>query len=73
LENNSDNTNLQRYADVILPLAVPLLYTYAIPHELASQVQVGTRVLVQLGTRKIYTAIVYSIHLNKPQHYQVNV
>ncbi|HON52336.1 MAG TPA: primosomal protein N' [Bacteroidales bacterium] len=71
MENNSDNTNLQRYADVILPLAVPLLYTYAIPHELASQVQVGTRVLVQLGTRKIYTAIVYSIHLNKPQHYQV--
>lgn len=71
MENNTSNTSNTVYADVILPLAVPLLYTYSIPYEFIQQVSVGTRVLVQLGNRKMYTAIVHTIHSNKPKQYQV--
>ena len=69
MEKNNDNTEHIQYADVILPLAVPLLYTYEIPKNLISQITVGSRVIVQLGNRKMYTAIVYSIHSKKPEKY----
>ncbi len=71
LENKSHHTipKTVEYADVILPLAVPLLYTYQITPEIYSQIQVGCRVVVQLGNRKMYTAIVYSLHNNKPEKY----
>ncbi|MBO4778084.1 MAG: primosomal protein N' [Bacteroidales bacterium] len=51
--------------DVILPLAVPL-YTYLVPTHLHTAVAIGCRVVVQLGTRKMYTAVVYAIHNKKP-------
>ena len=66
--NNPTNTAPPLYADVILPLAIPLLYTYAVPENLA--VSVGSRVVVQLGKRKMYTAIVHSLHSNKPEKYE---
>lgn len=59
MENN--NTHTELYADVILPLSVPL-YTYRIPEQWQQSVQVGCRVIVQLGLRKMYTAIVYALH-----------
>lgn len=61
MENKSTHTEL--YADVILPLSVPL-YTYRIPEQWQQSVQVGCRVIVQLGLRKMYTAIVYALHTN---------
>lgn len=63
MENSEQTTDL--YVDVILPLAVPL-YTYLVPNHLQNAVAIGCRVVVQLGTRKMYTAIVYAIHNNKP-------
>jgi primosomal protein N' (replication factor Y) len=44
--------------DVLLPLAVPGAYTYLLPAALAESVTVGSRVVVPLGPRKRYTAIV---------------
>ncbi|MCQ2960045.1 MAG: primosomal protein N' [Bacteroidales bacterium] len=64
LEKSEQNTDM--YVDVILPLAVPL-YTYRVPESMQSSVQIGCRVIVQLGTRKMYTAIVYSLHYDKPE------
>ncbi|MBR5433031.1 MAG: hypothetical protein IK117_01185 [Bacteroidales bacterium] len=52
--------------DVILPLAVPL-YTYRVPSQLHSSVKIGCRVIVQVGIRKMYTAIVYAIHHTAPE------
>lgn len=51
-------------------MAVPL-YTYHVPDSLIDNLQVGSRVIVQLGARKMYTAIVYSIHHNKPETPQI--
>lgn len=52
------------YADVILPLPLQGLYTYAVPPGLEA-VQEGSRVIVQFGKKKFYTAIVFRIHKNK--------
>jgi primosomal protein N' (replication factor Y) len=58
------------YADVILPLAVPNFYTYSIPSALANNVKSGQRVVVQFGKKKLYTALVYKVHGNKPELYK---
>lgn len=58
------------FADIIVPLGVPNKYTYRIPKELNSSVEIGKRVLVQFGKTKIYTGIVYKIHPNAPKDYQ---
>lgn len=49
------------YASVILPIAVPKPYTYFIPSEMIQVVQPGMRVEVQLGKKKLYSALVYKI------------
>jgi primosomal protein N' (replication factor Y) (superfamily II helicase) len=58
------------YVDVIVPLAVPNLYTYSIPHFLANNIKPGQRVVVQFGKKKLYTALVYKVHNNKPELYK---
>lgn len=57
------------FVDVILPLAVPNLYTYRIPYELNESVVVGKRLVVQFGRGKLYTALVRTIHENPPKQY----
>lgn len=37
--------------DVVLPLALPGAFTYALPENLAGKVTVGSRVVVPLGKR----------------------
>lgn len=58
------------FVEVILPLALPKLYTYSVPLALANEVQPGVRVVVQFGKKKLYSAIVYRVHGNAPEAYQ---
>lgn len=60
-----------RYADVIVPLAVEGMYTYAIPDELESVVGRGMLVLVSFAGNKKYTALVVEVHGQKPEGYDV--
>ena len=53
------------YADVVLPLPLQGLYTYSIPAELQNSVKEGSRVVVQFGKKKFYTAIVFKLHKQK--------
>lgn len=48
----------RQLVDVVLPLALPGAYTYRLPETLAGRVEVGSRVVVQFGPRKYYSAIV---------------
>lgn len=57
------------FVDVILPLAVPNLYTYRVPYDLNEQVAIGKRVVVQFGKGKLYTAIVRLLHEQPPKQY----
>lgn len=49
------------YAETILPLPLNTTFTYSVPTEMERDLQVGSRVLVQFGRRKHYTAIVASV------------
>lgn len=57
---------MHKFADVILPLALPGTFTYRLPSELSEKVCVGSRVVVPLGKRKLYTAIVSHLHSEEP-------
>ncbi len=54
-------TKKQYLAKLILPLAVKNLYTYKIPDEFLQDIKIGSRVVVQFGKSKLYTAVVYNI------------
>lgn len=58
------------FVEVILPLAISKTYTYRVPFEMASEVSVGKRVVVQFGKSKIYTAIIYLISESPPALYE---
>jgi primosomal protein N' (replication factor Y) len=63
---SANQTNPQLFAEVVLPLAVPTPYTYAIPADLAPQTRPGMRVVVQVGARKLHTGIVTRLHHEAP-------
>ena len=54
------------YAEIIIPLALPKNYTWAIPTELADGVMIGMRVEVMLGSNKRYAGIIKKILTEKP-------
>lgn len=58
------------FVDVILPLALPKTYTYSIPTNLVGEVNVGMRVIVSFGKKKLYAALVYRVHQQAPEKYQ---
>lgn len=54
------------FADVILPLPISGTFTYRVPLDLNDKVKEGCRVVVQFGSRKIYTALIRNIHQTPP-------
>ena len=54
------------YVDVILPLPLEGLFTYALPDSMEGKVKAGMRVQVPLGKSKAYTAMVAEVHGRKP-------
>jgi primosomal protein N' (replication factor Y) len=54
------------YVDVILPLALPQDYTYAVSIDLVPFVKTGQRIIVQFGKNRFYSAIIKRIHHQKP-------
>ncbi len=58
-----------RYTDVILPVPLQGMFTYAIPEGM--RVEVGHRVLVPFGKSKSYLAVVMRLHDTKPENYEV--
>lgn len=55
-----------RTISVILPLALPTTYSYLLPPELEEKVGVGSRVVVQFGAKRYYTAIVSEVREEAP-------
>ncbi len=63
LEENSGH-----WAQIILPLALPNVYTYSVPPHLIKQAQPGCRVEVVLGKNKKYAGIIKSIIVTQPDY-----
>lgn len=64
-----DNNAETKFVEVVLPLHLPQTYTYRVPEKFNEEICVGQRVVVQFGSRKIYTALVVEIHNKPPKHY----
>lgn len=69
--SKSDNIlfeeNYTAWAEVILPLALPVTYTYGIPQELLAKAKPGCRAEVELRNKK-YAGIIKSISARKPAY-----
>lgn len=57
---------LPRFADILLPLALPAPLTYRLPEDLAEKAATGCRVVVPLGLRKYYAGIIVRLHDEEP-------
>ena len=60
---------MPNFAETLLPLALPGTYTYRIPEGM--KLSIGMRVLVPFGRKKIFTAIVMTLHDREPKGYDV--
>jgi primosomal protein N' (replication factor Y) len=58
------------FIEVVLPLALPKPFTYAITKAEFAFLQPGMRVAVPFGKNKIYTGLVLELHENPPLLYQ---
>ncbi len=58
------------FVEVIIPLALPKNYTWAVPEQMQAAVQPGIRVEVILGKNKRYAGIIKKILAAKPEAFQ---
>ncbi|SFH87104.1 replication restart DNA helicase PriA [Halpernia frigidisoli] len=67
-DNRQPTTDNQIYfAQIILPLNLKGTFTYKIPDNLVEEIELGMRVLVPFGGKKIYTGIVSELHDREPE------
>jgi len=64
--NNCDMSSTGKFAEIILPLPINQVFSYEIPDEINLPVHAGKRVIVQFGSRKLYTGIVRRIQNISP-------
>ncbi|CAH0159134.1 primosomal protein N' [Chryseobacterium sp. Bi04] len=58
-----------QYVQIVLPLNLKGSFTYKVPEDLMPEIQIGMRVLVPFGGKKIYTGIVFELHDNAPENF----
>lgn len=58
------------FAELLLPVPIPKLFTYRVPRILQEKVLVGQRAIVQFGDRKILTGLISTIHHQPPKEYE---
>lgn len=61
------------FVDVIIPVPLQGLFTYALPVGLQKQAQAGCRVVVPFGNKRSTTGIIVRLHDNPPADPTVNV
>lgn len=67
---DTDASRKTLFAELLLPVPVPRLFTYRIPYDLNDHVRVGQRAIVQFGDRKILTGLIFHIHENVPKDFE---
>ncbi|WP_337043182.1 replication restart helicase PriA [Emticicia sp. 17c] len=64
------STETTYFADVILPVPIPRMFTYRVPRHFVGEIKIGARVIVQFGRNRVVTAVVGKIHTKPPEKYQ---
>ena len=72
LFSSLDSEEKTFFADLILPIPVPKLFTYRVPRGMADMLKIGARVIVPFGKNnaRVLTAIVARLHNTPPTNYQ---
>ena len=55
---------------MILPVPIPKMFTYRVPFQWNDEIQVGCRVIVQFGAKKVLTGVVGQLHEQPPTKYE---
>jgi primosomal protein N' (replication factor Y) len=64
-------TNTRKvFAEIIIPLALPINYTWLVPEHMLSDIKVGCRVEVNLGKNKRYAGVVKQLHHEAPEFFE---
>ncbi len=58
------------FADVLLPVPIPRLFTYQLPAAYGGMELTGKRVIVPFGQKKVVTGIVVQTHATPPENYE---
>ena len=58
------------FADLLLPVPIPKLFTYRVPATFDEVIAVGQRAIVQFGDRRILTGLIAKIHHEPPKEYE---
>ena len=58
------------FAQIILPLNLKGTFTYKVSAEIVGNIEIGMRVLVPFGGKKIYTGIVFELHNQAPENFE---
>lgn len=69
----TENNRKTLFADIILPVPIPKMFTYRVPFELNDQILPGCRVIVQFGARKVLTGVIGRIHATPPEKYEAKL
>lgn len=73
IENQIDDIaqdSLVQFVEVLIPVRIPLTYTYRVPESLKGSIVRGSRVIVQFGRKRIITAVVVNVHHTPPKVYE---
>jgi primosomal protein N' (replication factor Y) len=61
------------FADVLLPVPVPVLFTYRVPATMADEIGSLLRVIVPFGPKKILTGLILKVHEQPPAQYEAKL
>ena len=67
-ELNFNEPQPTHWAEIILPLALPNVYTYAVPEYLLAQAHTGCRAEIVFGKNKKYAGLIKKIITTKPEY-----
>lgn len=58
------------FAELVLPVPIPKLFTYRVPAAWNERVKTGQRAIVPFGQRKVLTGVIAKLHNNPPKEYE---
>ncbi|QDH79583.1 primosomal protein N' [Echinicola soli] len=67
---HDETTDPSTFADVILPVPIPRMFTYRVPRSMEKSIGIGHRVIVQFGRKKVLTGVIGKVHQKPPKDYQ---
>lgn len=58
------------FAELLLPVPIPKLFTYRVPQDYNDYIKIGQRAIVPFGERKVVTGVITHLHSNPPKDYE---